>query len=79
MTRSDRFERAPALYLRVHLRQRVGFFCNTEQGEQIRPNIGQPESSAVSAGLNLLAPRDGIVRAFDTEITVEQFEHRQPR
>ena len=63
----DRFERAPAPDLRVHLGQRIGAFLYSEQSQQVRQRIAERRVECGKRGTDFLAPRGRIVRVLNTE------------
>ena len=74
----DRIERPPPLHLPVHLRQRIVVALHdSEQTEQVWPRVFQGRIERDDPSVDLLAPRPRVVLRRNTEITVQQVEHRK--
>ncbi len=73
----DRIEHTPALDLRVHLGVRVRPVMQSHQGIKQRQRIAERRVKRAQPRLDLVAPRGLVVGALDSEVAVQQLQHRQ--
>jgi hypothetical protein len=75
----DSVECAPLAHLRVHLRQRIVAVGDAEQAEQVRQGIFEAAIERDHAACNLFTPLAAVVAGVDTEVAVQEIDHRKIR
>jgi len=63
--------------LRVHLRQRLGIFLDSQERKQVRQGVAEVLVEHYHFPGHLLAPLARVVIGIDIEVVVEQFDDGQ--